>query len=94
MPALLAPLLIWILSSAVARVLVALGIGFFTYAGLVDLVQAGLGQVQAMAANFPAAVLQLCGLAGVDEGISIIGSALLTRAAINAAKLTVGLNMS
>ena len=93
MPALLAPLLVWVLASAVARVIVSLGIAFFTYNGLVALVEFSLDQATTFIGGLPSSVISLIALAGVDQGISIIGSALLTRAAINAARVSVGLSV-
>ncbi|MEB3736225.1 DUF2523 domain-containing protein [Halopseudomonas pachastrellae] len=93
MPALLAPLLIWVLSSAIARVFVALGIGLFTYTGIKSLVEFALDQATQFVGQLPSAVLDLIALAGVDQAISIIGSALLTRAAITAARISVGLSV-
>lgn len=92
MPALLAPLLVWVLSTAIARVFVALGIALFTYTGIKQLVQFALDQATQFVGQLPAAVLALIGLAGVDQAISILGAALLTRAAITAARISVGLS--
>lgn len=91
MPALLSGLLIWVISSAVARVLVALGIGFFTYSGLVALVESLVGQLQPMLSGLPSQVLSLLAIAGVPQALSIVCSAVLTRAAFNAARIAVGL---
>jgi len=87
MPALLAPLLIWILSSAVARIFVSLGIGMFTYVGIIALVRDFLDMSHGFLSQLPSELLSLLHLAGVDQAISIIGAALLTRAAINAASV-------
>lgn len=87
MPALLAPLLIWILSSAVARIFVSLGIGMFTYVGIISLVETFLDNASGFLSQLPVELLSLLHLAGVDQAISIIGGALLTRAAINAAQV-------
>jgi len=87
MPALLAPLLIWILSSAVARIFVSLGIGMFTYVGILSLVRDFLDMSHGFLGQLPSELLSLLHLAGVDQAISIIGGALLTRAAINAASV-------
>lgn len=38
MQALIVPVLIWVLSSAVAKIFLALGIGLFTYTGLQALI--------------------------------------------------------
>lgn len=91
MPALLAPLLIWVLSSAIARVFVSLGIALFTYTGIMNLVELALDSATQFIGGLPSSVLALIGLAGIDQAISILGAALLTRAAITAARISVGL---
>lgn len=92
MPALLAPLLIWILSSAVAKILFSIGIGFMTYTGIQALVEDFLDASTGFLSQLPSEILSLLHIAGVDQAISIIGGALLTRAAIQAAKVSVGLS--
>jgi len=92
MPALLAPLIIWILSSALAKILFAIGIGFMTYTGILALVTEFLDQSQGFLSQLPSEILSLLHLAGADQALSIIGGALLTRAAIQAAKVSVGLS--
>lgn len=93
MPALLAPLLIWILSSAVAKIFFALGIGLFTYTGISSLIEEFLDFSKSYIVGLPADFVGLLHLAGVDQALSIVGGALLTRAAINAAKVSVGLSV-
>lgn len=92
MPALLAPLLIWILSSALAKILFSIGIGFMTYTGIQALVEQFLDASTGFLSQLPSEILALLHIAGVDQAISIIGGALLTRAAIQAAKVSVGLS--
>lgn len=87
MPALLAPLLIWVLSSAVARIFVSLGIGLFTYVGILSLVRDFLDESRGFLSQLPVEILTILHIAGADQALSIIGGALLTRAAINAASV-------
>lgn len=87
MPALLAPLLIWVLSSAIARIFVSLGIGLFTYVGILALVREFLDQSRGFLSQLSSEVLAILHIAGADQALSIIGGALLTRAAINAASV-------
>lgn len=94
MPAFLAPILIWVLSSAIAKIFVSLGIGLITYTGILALVREFLDQSQGFLSQLPSEILALLHIAGVDQALSIIGGALLTRAAINAAKVSVGLGLS
>ncbi|SUO93457.1 DUF2523 family protein [Suttonella ornithocola] len=90
MAKLLSVVLVWVLSSVIFRILAALGIGFFTYKGVVNLVDEGIARLQPLLSQLPAAVLDLLAIAGVPEGLSIIVSALATAAAFHAAKVFVG----
>lgn len=84
MPAVLAAIGVWVISSVIVKLFLALGIGLFTYYGLYELIQQLLSQVQAAMSSLPSAVFQLVSLAGIPQALSIIGSAVLTRASINA----------
>lgn len=88
---LLAPVLIWALTSAVSRILLALGIGLVTYTAIQALVHQFLDMAKGSITGLPYQILAILHLAGADQALSIIGGALLTRAAINAAKVSVGL---
>lgn len=93
MPALLAPLVIWIIGSAVAKIFVAIGIGFFTYTGVEYALEQALSYFSQYIGQLPTSSLSIIALAGVPQAASVIGSALLTRAAFNAAKVSVGLSV-
>jgi len=86
MPALLIPVLVWVLSSAVAKILLALGIGFATYTGLQSLISELISLFQSNMSGIPVQILQLMELAGFSQAFSILSSALLARAAIQSAK--------
>jgi hypothetical protein len=90
MPAMLIAVGVWVISSVIAKLFVALGIGIFTYYGIYELIQQLLAQVQGLMGTLPAAVFQLLSLAGIPQALSIIGSAILTRASINAIQLFFG----
>ncbi len=90
MAKLLALVIGYALSSFVLKLLTTLGIGIFTYVGLSALINEMLGMIQPLFSQLPASILSLLALAGVPEALSIIASAMLTRAAINAAKAWVG----
>lgn len=87
---LLALVIGYALSSFVLKLFTTIGIGVFTYQGLSALINELLDMIQPLFSQLPAGILSLLALAGVPEALSIIASALLTRAAINAAKAWVG----
>ena len=72
------------------KLFATLGIAIFTYKGLIQLVDSLIGSIQPMMSGLPAAMLNFLAIANVPEGLTIIVSALATRAAINAAKAFVG----
>jgi len=84
MPA-LAIFLGFIISSAIAKIVLALGIGFATYYGIESAVSALLGQIGPALNSLPTAVLNLLALAGVPQALNIICSAFMVRAALQAA---------
>ncbi|MDP2746606.1 DUF2523 domain-containing protein [Pseudomonas sp.] len=90
MPAILVTIGIYIISSVIAKVFVALGIGLLSYYGLYELVQQLLGQVQGLISSLPPQVFQIISLGGIPQAMSIIGSAVLTRAAIKSVEVFFG----
>lgn len=90
MPAVIAAIGVWVISSVIAKVFIALGIGLFSYYGLYALVEQLLNQVSSLLNGLPAEVFQLISLAGIPEALSIIGSAVLTRAALNSVQVFFG----
>lgn len=78
------------LGSFILRLFTTLGIAIFTYKSLYALVVNLLDLIQPMFAQLPAGVLSILSIAGVPEGLSILATALLTRAAIQAARAWVG----
>lgn len=87
---LLSGILIWALSSFLVKIFATLGIAIFTYKGLYALVDGFIDSIQPLMSGLPEVMLNFLALAGVPEALSIVFSALLTRAAINAAKAFVG----
>lgn len=87
---LLSGILIWALSSFLVKIFATLGIAIFTYQGLYGLVEGFIDSIQPLMSGLPEVMLNFLALSGVPEGLSIVVSALLTRAAINAAKAFVG----
>lgn len=86
----LSVILVWALSSFLVKIFATLGIAIFTYKGLYALVDGFIDSIQPLMSGLPEVMLNFLALAGVPEALSIVVSALLTRAAINAAKAFVG----
>lgn len=82
---------VWIISSVIVRFFTALGIAFFTYSGLEYAIEQAIGYAEGALSALPTAILQLLALAGTPEALSIICTAILTRAAIDSIRLVVGL---
>jgi len=78
------------LSSFVVKLFTTLGIALLTYSGLKTLVDGFLDLIAPMASGLPAYVLNILAIAGVPEGLTIISSAVLTRAAIQSARVWLG----
>lgn len=78
------------LSSFVLKLFTSIGIAVFTYVGLNSLINEMLDLIQPTAGTIPANVLDIMALAGIPQGLTVITSALLTRAAINAAQAFIG----
>lgn len=90
MPAILVTIGIYIISSVIVKLFLALGIGIFTYYGLYAAIEAVLEQLQVLFSSLPPQVFQLLSLGGIPEALSIICSALLTRAAIKSIQIFFG----
>lgn len=78
------------LSSFVVKLFTTLGIGLLTYTGLKTLVNEFLDLIQPIASGLPLYVVNILAIAGVPEALSVIASALLTRAAIQSARVWLG----
>lgn len=90
MARLLALVIGYALSSFVLKLFTVLGVGIFTYVGLSNLVDGFLNLLQPMLTGLPSYILDILAIAGVPEALTIVCSALLTRASINSAKAFVG----
>lgn len=90
MPKLLAFIISWAISSFFIKLFTTIGIAMLTYKGLSSLVDGFLDLIAPMASGLPEYVLNILAIAGVPEGLTIIASAVLTRAAIQAARVWVG----
>lgn len=87
---LLAAVIGFALSSFVVKLTTTIGIGLFTYAGLKSLVNGFLDMIEPMTSGLPEYVLNFLAIAGIPEALSLIASALLTRAAIRSAQTWLG----
>lgn len=70
--------------SVVARVLLALGVGFVTYVGFSSLITMASSQIEGQITGLPSDALNMMGLAGVDYLINIVFSAYSARVALMA----------
>ena len=90
MARLLALVIGYALSSFVVKLFSTLGIAVLTYSGLKALVNGFLDLIAPMASGLPEYVLNILAIAGLPEGLTIIASAVLTRAAIQSARVWLG----
>lgn len=90
MARLLAFIIGYALSTFVIKLLTTLGIAVLTYSGLKALVNGFLDLIEPMVSGLPEYVLNILAIAGVPEGLTIIASAVLTRAAIQSARVWLG----
>lgn len=84
-------LLVWILAGAVARILAGAGLAIGTYSLLSNMLDSFLGLLTTSLNGVSSGFASLLWLAGVGEAISIIGSALVAVAAINSARVFIGM---
>lgn len=68
------------------RVMVALGFGFVTSAGIITGVELYLGKVVEIAAGLPADAIQLLGMSGFFQGLGIIAGAVVARLSVEPLK--------
>lgn len=61
-----------------------------TYKGLKELVNGFLDMIAPMTSGLPEYVINILAIAGLPEGLSLIASAIMTRAAIKSAQVWVG----
>lgn len=90
MPRLLAFIISYAISGFFIKLFTTLGIAMLTYQGLSALVDGFLGLIEPMTSGLPEHVLNILAIAGLPEGLSIIASAVMTRAMIKSAQVWVG----
>ena len=84
---LLSIVIVWSLSTFTVRLMTALGISLTTYSAISRLVDSLINRMQVYLSQAPADILSLLATAGVGEGLSIIASALVTRAFFVSARI-------
>lgn len=72
-------LLLSLVQPFVARVLLAIGFSVVSFVGMEVLVNQLISSAQGAWGGLPVAILQLAGLAGIGQGLSIVFGAVLTR---------------
>lgn len=84
-------LLVWVLGSALARIMTALGIAFTTYKGLDVLLSTAFAQVQSLVGGISGDLLAILSRFGFFEVLSILASVMMSIAAIKMLKTFVGI---
>jgi len=85
----LASFLTSLLGNSLARVLTGAGIGLVTGATLLPIVKSALNLIVSKFGGIPGDMANVILLSGFGEGLSLIGSAIVTRVGIDAAKVAV-----
>lgn len=83
----LGTLLASLLGTAGARILSGLGLGLVTYAAMTPVILSALNLARGLTSGITASILQLVLLSGIGEALSMIGAAMMTRAAIDAGRV-------
>lgn len=91
MIALFKTLFIWILAGALARILAGAGLALGTYALLSDYLDTFLGYLTSELNGLPGDFASILWIAGIGDALSIVCSALIAVAAINSARVFLGI---
>jgi len=89
--AVLMRIITWATASGLGRVLTGLGIGVVTHVAVGGLITSYLNSASSSVGSMPANITQVLLLMGIGQYLSIVGVALLTRAAIQQAIKTFGM---
>lgn len=90
MQALLFPVVVWVLGSAVARLLAGAGLALGTYAVLEPLIAQFASAAAAQLGGLAPEIAALLWIAGAGDAMTLILSALLARAALQSAMIFIG----
>lgn len=82
---------VWIISSAIAKIMLVTGLSVFSYKLVGGFVDDARAQVIANYNNLPADVVAIISLTGISEGLSILLSALSIAGGIKMAKVFFGI---
>lgn len=94
MPALLFGLLSWAAAGLIPMVLLGAGLSLVTFVGLSPIIEGLMNQAVSSFSGLPSAAFQLALLAGVGQFFSIVGSAILSRIAIQAGLKVAGITFA
>lgn len=76
----LATVIVWSLGTFTARLFSALGVSLVSYSALSELVDELIDYIEPLFGRLPADVVSILSIAGVGQGMTLIVSALMTRA--------------
>lgn len=85
----LGALLASLLGTAVSRLLVGAGLGVVTFASITPLILSALNSAASAMTGIGGASLQIALMSGFGEALSAIGSGIMTRVAIESAKIAI-----
>lgn len=94
MQAALVSIITWLLGSAISRLLVGAGLTLLTAGGIYSIVEVALNGLVSYFSGLPSDILSFVILSGVPAGMSLIGSAILTRLTIQVGSRIVGIKLS
>lgn len=82
----MAMILQWIITYAIIRVLVSLGIGIITYGAVIVAITNAIGYAKDAYNGMPIQIINFMAIAGIPDFLAIICGAALARASLNFAK--------
>lgn len=91
MGALLSSVLVWFLGSSLARILTGAGLAIGSYHVLSAALSTALTWVSSSLGGLAADMTAIIFLAGIGDALSVVGAALTAVAAINSARVFVGM---
>lgn len=81
---------VWVFASVIGRIILAIGIGFYTYTKLDEYIIKAMNYMTQYFSELPVSLLQIMRIAEVDTAISIIFSAILSTVAVRAGMIVLG----
>lgn len=77
----------YVIGNTLITIFVALGISFLSFQAIDTFVTSGLNAAASYYSSLPADVIAILSIASVPEGLSILGSGMLTASLIHSARL-------